>query len=745
MPGVAANEPAVSGVGPVAEPLAAPASRSVSGSRRGPLALVGECALVAVLTVACAAWALRLWHGDLSVPLRYSPVDDTKFYLMLVKGIIDHGWYLTNSTLGAPFGQQLFDYPQGADNFSLLLIRGLALFSSDPALVINLFFLLTFALVSASCHLVLRTLGVSAAVAGVVSVLFAMLPYHFFRGESHLLLSAYYAVPLSAWLFLEVLGGAGLFPSRGPPTRRSLRWASRRSLATGAACLVIGSANLYYATFALVLIAGATVISLVLRRWRSAFEGTVVVVMVVGTLAVNLAPSLVYRAGHGGDALVTRTATADETTTEALALRLTNLVLPAPGSRIGPLRRLTASYDRAIAPGYCEACFASLGVVGTTGLGWLALCCFGSLVGAAGWLGSRPLFRHAGVGVAIALAVGTVGGLSSLFELLITPDIRAWNRISVFIAFLCLLAVALLLDSLLGVLRRRRLGPVAAAMLLGGVLVLGVLDQTTPRFVPDYTVSARQWRSDATFVAEIEQRLGRGASIFELPYVPFPEGYPDTPVGDQVAAYATKYEPVRGYLHSSTLRWSYGAMKGRAADWPAQLAGQPLPFVVASAAAAGFDGLWVDPAGFEPAKARRVLSAVRSLLAQAPLMSPDGDLDFFDLRPYRRRLARTHSAAQLRTLGERTLHPLRTVCAAGGLELVNPSGAVRVATLTAHLRHGATVSRRVTLEPGRSFQRIPGSVLYATLTDQALAPFEPAGAGTGSSVVPGLTGPGCQP
>jgi len=745
LPGVAANEPAVSGVGSFGEPSAAPASPSVSGSHRGALALAGECAMVAVLTVACAAWALRLWHGDLSVPLRYTPVDDTKFYLMLVKGIIDHGWYLTNSTLGAPFGQQLFDYPQGADNLSLLLIRGLALFSSNPAVVVNLFFLLTFALVSAISHLVLRALGVSVAVAGIASVLFAMLPYHFFRGESHLLLSAYYAVPLSAWLFLEVLRGAGLFPSRVPPARRSLRWASRRSLATGAACLVIGSANLYYATFALVLIAGATVILVALRRWRSALEGTVVVGLVVGTLAVNVAPSLVYRARHGEDSLVARTAIADETTTEAFALRLTNLVLPVPGSRIGPLRRLTASYDRAIAPGYCEACFASLGVVGSTGLGWLALCGLGSLVGASGWLGARRLFRHASVGVAIALAVGTVGGLSSLFEFLITPDIRAWNRISVFIAFLSLLAVALLLDSLLGALRRRRLGSLAAATLLGGVLVLGVLDQTTPRFVPDYAVSARQWRSDANFVAEIERRLGRGASIFELPYVPFPEGYPDTPVGDQVAAYATKYEPVRGYLHSSTLRWSYGAMKGRPADWPAQLAGQPLPFVVTSAAAAGFDGLWVDPAGFEPAKAQLVLSAVRSLLAQAPLTSPDGDLDFFDLRPYRRRLARTHSVGELRLLRGRTLHPLRTVCAAGGLELVNPSGAVRVATLTVHVRRGVTVSRRVTLEPGRSFQRIPGGVLYATLTDRALAPFEPAGARSVASVVPGLTGPGCQP
>ena len=174
----------------VAAPGHAAGARALAAGRRG-------CAVVAI-TLVCVAWALRLWRADLSVPLRYTPVDDTKFYLMLVKGIIDHGWYLTNSSLGAPFGQQLFDFPQGADNLSLLMVRGLALLSSNPAMVANVFFLLTFALVGLSCYFVLRRLGRERAGRGRRSVLFSLLPYHFFRGESQLLLSAYYAVPLAA-------------------------------------------------------------------------------------------------------------------------------------------------------------------------------------------------------------------------------------------------------------------------------------------------------------------------------------------------------------------------------------------------------------------------------------------------------------------------------------------------------------------------------------------------------------------
>ena len=623
-----------------------------------------EATVLATVTLAAVAWVLQLWHADLSIPLRYPPLDDTKFYLMLVKGIIEHGSYLTNAALGAPFGQQLYDFPQGGDDLSLLLIRGLGFVSSNPSVVLNLFFLLTFPLAALSAHFALRRLGLGAGAAGVAAVLFALLPYHFFRGEPHLLLSAYYAVPLGVLLFLELLAPAPLFADR------------RRTLLTVGLCAAVGSANLYYAVFTLVLLVAAALVSLGLRRRRTLRDALGVIGLIVTVLAVNLSPTLIYRAQHGANPALARTAAADQASPEGFDLRLADLVLPVPGSRIAPLRRLTARYDAAVAPGYCDGCYASLGLVGTVGFGWLALGGLVALAGAGGWLASRRLARHAAVGVAVALAVGAVGGLSGLIEVLVTADVRAWNRISVVIAFLSLLAVALLLDGLARRLRQRRHGRALGALALSAVLGFGVLEQTTAAFVPDYRGAARQWHSDARFVAEIEARLPRGARVFQLPYVPFPEGYPDTPIGDSVAAYATKYEPVRGYLHSDTLRWSYGATKGRPADWAAQLADQPLALVEASATAAGFDGLWLDPAGFEQPRARQVLGAVEATLASAPLLSPDGDLAFFDLRPLRRRLIERFGADRIAALGVRVLHPahpLHTGCAALGSVPIDPA------------------------------------------------------------------------
>jgi phosphoglycerol transferase len=734
--------------------------------------LVLEGLLAAAASVLFAAWVLRLWRGGLGIPLRYSPVDDTKFYLMLVKGITEHGWYSSNPSLGAPFGQQLTDYPQGADSLSLLLIRLLAVFSSNPALIINLLFLGTFALCAFTAHLVMRALGISALSSGLAAVLFSLLAYHFFRGESHLLLSAYYAVPLAAYLFLRVLGSGTLFARRAAASPGIVRWASGRTALTVAMCVVVGSDNLYYATFAVVILAVAVLIAALLRRRPSAIQGLLVAALIVATVGVNLAPSLAYRARHGTNAVLERSLAGNESSNEAFGLRLSNLLLPAPAARIAPLREVTEEYDRAIAPGYCEACYASLGTVGDGGFLWLTLCAVLAIFGVPALTARRRLLRDAAIGAWLAIALGAVGGLGSLLELLLTPDIRAWNRISVLVAFFSLLCIGVLLDALRRRLGVQRHGGALGVIALAGILFFGVYDQTSDSYIPPYRSTARQWRSDQELVREIEATLPAGASVFELPYVPFPEGYPETPVSDAVATYATKYEPLRGYLHSKYLRWSYGAIKGRPSDWPAALSGQPLPYVLAAAGAAGFTGLWVDPAGFEPANSARLHTALRATLGERGLVSPDGDLWFFDMRPYLVRLARKHTAAEAALLRQRSLHPLISECRNGGLALVNPSSANVAATLRVRLAHPpvlhelpavafpdgrvseqtgsspVTVTERLTLARGRTLVPAPSStagarqVLYSALTDDSLLSYG-AGPASSGTLVPGLTGPPC--
>jgi hypothetical protein len=819
----AAGEPA-----PAGRPSTpATARRTVAWlGTHGP-AIVGALVAAAV-SMLVAALVLNVGEGHLSQPWNYASEGDTKFYLLLIKGILAHGSYQVNPSVGAPFGLQLYDFPQGGDNLSLLIVRVLGLFSQNPAWVLNVFFLLTFALVAVSAFAALRLLGVSVAAAIVGACLFALLPYHFYRGESQVLLSAYYGVPLGALLFMRLWVAPGLFARRRARSRQddgapasatgaraatARRWPARAgdrlsgaTLLTVACCVVVGSTGLYYAVFAILLLLAGSALALLAdggsrrspiggRGRGASLSGVLAAALIALTLAANLAPTLSYRAQHGANTAIKRT------TIEAdqFGLRLSDLLLPVEAYRLAPFSKVNQRYIEATSTGYCEACYENLGAVGSIGFLWLALIALVSIAsavgavaaGAAGGggesgaagapegrsklasilarrMGPRSLYRPAALGVSLSFVLATIGGLSSLIAFFVTRDIRGWNRISLFIAFFSLLAAMLGLDAglrrLAGRVSPRGAATGAGAAACAAVLALGIADETTSFFVPKYEKDAKQWVSDATFVREIEARMPHGAAIFQLPYVPFPEGYGAT--GTSVSApnpnFGTTYELARGPIHSDRLRWSYAAMKGRPADWQAPLATQPLYLSLAAAAADGFDGLWVDPHGYSAAARPRLAPVLERVLGVQPLFSPAHDLTFYDLRPFAARLALAHPAAQLAQLRASTLHPLRTACGTEGIELTNPSPLAREATLQMriymHAAHPVTllihypgavneqraltttpvrIQRALSVPPGTSTigfslagtpaplqPRISGPVIeQPTLTEPALTPF----------------------
>jgi phosphoglycerol transferase len=357
----------------------------------------------------------------------------------------------------------------------------------------------------------------------------------------------------------------------------------------------------------------------------------------------------------------------------------------------------------------------------------------------------------------------------------VSNDIRAWNRMSVLIAFFALLAVGLLLDRLSALIRARtardrrlaRLGPWPGWLLLVAVFAFGVADQTSRFFVPNFSRDVAEYHSDGRFDAAIQRTLPAGAEVMELPYVPYPEGYQPYMSPAQTLPFSEvtnfEYELGRPYIQSHGLSWSYGAMKGRAANWSAQLAPKPLDLSVTGATAAGFEGLTVDVAGYPGAEAQ-VRAALRHLLHAPARPSADGSLLFYDLRPFARRLRSTHTAAQLTALRDAVLHPLRLTCAPGRLTVANPSAGATRATVTARVagggRTGTTLTvqgRRVavgangqlrvpvTLAPGQTTVSIAGSpgagarlrLIAPAVVSDAFDPFGGGAAGRGGATVGG--------
>jgi phosphoglycerol transferase len=228
---------------------------------------------------------------------------------------------------------------------------------------------------------------------------------------------------------------------------------------------------------------------------------------------------------------------------------------------------------------------SSIGIVGA--IGFLALLVL--VIGARERTDERLVFLSI---LTISFVVFcTVGGMSSMFAIIVSPMIRAWNRASVFVGFFSIAAALLLVQQALSRVAgsAARIAAPAAALAL---FAIGMFDQTTPACVACSAGEAAAYTADGAFVASVEKAVPPNSMIYQLPYMAFPEMPPINRLGS--------YDEAVGFLHSKTLRWSFGGMKGRQGDlFYRALAQQPIEQQIDTVRRMGFAGIWIDRRGYE--------------------------------------------------------------------------------------------------------------------------------------------------
>ncbi len=581
---------------------------------------------------------------------------DANFYAMIAKAFTSQAWYAPNPDLGAPFGQVLWDYA-APDNVQFVLLKLIAIVTGEYGAVLNLYLLATFGLVALSAFYVCTYVGIRPSIAVVVATVFSFLPYHAFRGISHILLSGYYAVPLAVLLALwcsGAVGGSRRLTYFGSEHREMSR-RTRIAWVVGL-CVVVGSTGIYYASFAAVFV----VVAVVLRQSREGWSrtglvrGVFVIVVVAFVLVINVTPSLVFWATSGTESAVGGRGVVES---ELHGLKLTSVLLPRPDHRIGPVADKVETYQRVSRELGVPASEGgqAIGLIAVAGLSWLLA---SGVVGGkiTAWLPDRERWinRQLFAFVVVALLIAAPSGLSVPLGWLGTSGLRSWNRIVVYLAFFSLLVVGLLLHWVYERMRRQVSRRLIAVQVGVGALVLmtafGLFDQTSSADIPSYAAADREFRSDAAFVAEIEQRLPAGASVFQLPFMPFPEWGGIRAMAD--------YDPIRGYLHSDDLKWSYGGTDRRSDDWQAALTTQaPFEFMPAALAAVGFDAIWVDSFGYDAEQIAEIRLRLGGVLGQEPIVSPDGRFIAYMLGEYSALQKELIPEGELNRIGAEILSP----------------------------------------------------------------------------------------
>jgi phosphoglycerol transferase len=598
----------------------------VTDTRKGNAGRLAAYGLAAygsafALSLVILSWSIKLQHADLATPFSYS--DDGLAVQAYIKTGIENHWYWHNHDLGMPGTLYLTDYPaEVSASFLLLLIKLLSALVGDSAQSMNLFYLATFPLITLSALFVLRSFRLSYAPAVVMSLLYAFLPYHFFRGEAHLFLAAYFTVPfmilLILWSYLDEPLFFRLDASTGR-ARPSLR--APRSLASLVLCVLIGCSQIYYAFFTcyFLILAGVTS-SLCKKRLHPLASALLLVTTISFVGLVNFTPVFWYDWKFGRNQTVERS----PAESECQGMKIVQLLLPVEGHRLPFFSNMKERYNQT-APLLSENRYSTLGCVGS--LGFLLL--VGRLFYRKSGAWHFTLLDKLSVLNLGAVLLGTIGGFGSLVAYLGSPWFRCYTRISIFIGFLALFAVGLLLDKLLRRYARSIPFRIGLYGLLGGLLAAGSLDQTAWHYPAPYALIQRNYQADAEFVAAIENSVPPHAMIFQLPYVYFPNGAGPNRM--------QALDHLRGYLHSKTLRWSFPTMVGRDIDrWQRRVAADPN--IVQELIDAGFDGIYINRDGFAD-RAASLETTLARLVDARPIVSSNGQLAFFNLDKAKHKIA----------------------------------------------------------------------------------------------------------
>jgi phosphoglycerol transferase len=564
---------------------------------------------------------LGLQKANLHAPLIYG--GDALLSGANIKTIFETGWYEHQPRLGAPAGQVFHDFP-AADNLHMVIMKLFSPFTDNWALAMNVYFFLGFPLAAIAAIWFLRTVGVSRPVAGALAIAYAWAPYHFVRSESHLWLSSYYAVPLALTLLVLVFQGKPLW---GWNSRRrgAVKYLLSPSMRTVAITGLVVADSSYYGIFFLLLLALVGFFFFAIDRDIRKFGAAVATgFTTLLWLALNILPDVLYRAKFGSNSTGFVRYGSES---EVYPLKFAQLVLPWANHRIPFLAHLRFNYDSHYPTAASTMALGLLAAIGFVASFIVVLYVVFSrtrFVSNSARLSdtSAMLAGLAGVNV-LAFMFATLGGLSALISL-ISPVLRCWDRMMIFIAIVSLGVTGILVDRALAWYRQRqRRGPLRGqAPWIAAIALVAVafVDQTSPAPVAYYEYVNNQFIHDDAYFGEVETVLDAGDTVLMLPYREFPETFSLTGLesSDQLIP----------YLHTKDLRWTAGGIKGRpTSDWPGTLGSLGLDTLIESALLAGCDGILVDRLALTDGGV--ALEQALAVSGVAPMVSPDGQYAFY--------------------------------------------------------------------------------------------------------------------
>lgn len=517
-----------------------------------------------ILMKNCSKTILNLWPYllatiiiTLAIPyvLFLDGIDLTKYPLMYQFGDASNDLlrshemhfdksFFTFDSIGSPYGSDYYGF-YGID-LGLLVIQYLfAIVVPNYILGSNLFLLSSFYIVAYTFIYAAKRLGLKPLLASLLAVTYTFLPYHSLRLSGHTYLCFYFIAPIALCFAIE------LFTSRFDlKCKSNIAW-----------LIICGMTGIYYSFFACFyfLIAGI-VVSICSKSIKKIKDSLISIGLVIAGVVLCVIPVFVHNLFSSEASKVVSRARLG---TDIFSFRIAQLILPTVGHRSGRLAELRNTYMQSNGIMFSESDFSTFGIVISIGL--LLVLIYSFFIFSGKEITSYKAIWFMSLAT---LLIATQGSLSTIFTM-IFPLIRCYNRISVFLAFLCAIFLGMCLGNLYDYLISKfdsrktskliktSITTVLSAMMLC-VCAFSIWDQSSTNNQYIYAHQSVYFQNNKDTVDRIMEVAMQDnpedgtVDLYFLPYIQYPE--------TNISVNYFLYEPIHLVVHDNRLQLSYGVL-----------------------------------------------------------------------------------------------------------------------------------------------------------------------------------------
>lgn len=450
-------------------------------------------------------YAFDLKNRGLDIPLVYQ--GDAIHSLLVAKSIIVNGWWWQVPQLSYPSGAlELVSFPV-LGQVDTIFFKLISIYSDSPFVIVNFYFYLSIFLAYFSSYFSFRMLNLTQVTSSIAAVAFAVLPQIYFRNISHLML-VHYLVPIVIISCIYIYD-ASLFEKR----QRQLQYVLYGGL------FLLGLNYIYTSFFGLFFM----ICSFLFRCIKNAkFKIEKVDWLFFGAVFfgvfLNLAPTIYFWKTHLD---ISQIINSFKLAAEAdmYGLKLRHLFQPSDSHFL--FKAIGQKFTAQPFPLENENYFSKLGTASLIGFIYINYkAIVATMRNSVKSVENRIEFILFLL-IYVAFLLASIGGVGSVFNTLISPSIRCYNRISPFLGFIFLIGFSMLLDVWFkDKMNKKNMSKYLVATF---AMVFVAFDEFQPAF-SDYKPIKDEMSIQKQIITDLESK-GSEVKILQIPYT----NYPHTP------------------------------------------------------------------------------------------------------------------------------------------------------------------------------------------------------------------------